>query len=72
MTDADSIWDYCENGLDHQLPDNTGPAMLHFAHAVRSIVKDMNRFDKTKFLCVVCVTNWDILLKITLFFLLWI
>ena len=23
MTDADSIWDYCVNSLDHQLPSDT-------------------------------------------------
>ena len=34
MTDVDSIWDYCINGLDHQLPEDTDPAMVHFAHAV--------------------------------------
>ena len=54
MTDANSIWDYCVNSLDHQLPENTDPAMLQFAHAVQSIAKDMNRFDKSKFLCAVC------------------
>ena len=42
MTDADSIWDYCINGLDHQLPKDTDPAMLQFAHAVQAIAKDMN------------------------------
>ena len=29
MTDADSIWDYCINGLDHQLPENDDPAMKY-------------------------------------------
>ena len=54
MTDADSIRDYCVNCLDHQLPENTDPAMLQFVHAVQSIVKDTNRFDKTKFPCAMC------------------
>ena len=34
MADPDSIWDYCINGLDQQLPDDTNPAMLQFVHAV--------------------------------------
>ena len=34
MTDVDSIWDYCINGLNQQLPDSTDPVMLQFAHAV--------------------------------------
>ena len=42
MTDDDSIWDYCINGLDHQLPEDTDPAMVQFAHAVQAIAKDMN------------------------------
>ena len=54
MTDADSIWDYCVNGLDHQLPSDTDPSMIQFAHVVRSIAKDMNWFDKSKFPCAVC------------------
>ena len=43
MTDADSIWDYCVNGLDHQLPEDTDPSMVHFAHIVRAIAKNMNK-----------------------------
>ena len=54
MTDADSIWDYCINGLDHRLPEDTDPSMVHFAHVVQAIAKDMNRFDKSKFPCAVC------------------
>ena len=54
MTDADSIWDYCVNGFDHQLPENEDPAILQFANTVRSISKDMNWFDKTKYPCAVC------------------
>ena len=54
MTDADSIWDYCVNSLNHQIPDNTDPTMLQFAHAVQLIAKDMNCFDKTKYPCAVC------------------
>ena len=34
MTDVDSIWDYCVNGLDHQLPKDTDSSMVQFAHAV--------------------------------------
>ena len=54
MTDADSIWNYCVNGLDHQLPEDNDPSMVHFANAVWAIAKDMNRFDKSKFPCAVC------------------
>ena len=54
MTDADSIWNYCVNGLEHELPDDNDPSMLHFAHAVRTIAKDMNQFDKSKYPCAVC------------------
>ena len=34
MTDADSIWDYCVHGLDHELPADTDSSMIHFANAV--------------------------------------
>ena len=54
MTDVDSIWDYCVNGLNHQLPKDTDPAMVQLDHAVRAIAKDMNQFDKSKFPCAVC------------------
>ena len=54
MTDADSIWDYCVHGLDHELPADTDSSMIHFANAVRNVAKDMNRFDKSKFPCAVC------------------
>ena len=54
MTDADSIWDYCVNGLDHELPADTDSSMIHFANAVWAITKDMNWFDKSKFPCAVC------------------
>ena len=54
MTDADSIWNYCVNGLEYELPDDNVPSMIQFAHAIRAIAKDMNKFDKSKFLCAVC------------------
>ena len=54
MTDADSIWNYCVNGLYHQLPEDNDPSMVQFAHVVQVIAKDMNRFDKSKFPCAVC------------------
>ena len=35
MTDVDSVWDYyCINGLDHQLPEDTDPVMMQFAHVL--------------------------------------
>ena len=54
MTDADSIWDYCINGLEFDLPDDTDTSLVQFAHAVWTIAKDMNRFDKSKFPCAIC------------------
>ena len=30
MTDADSIWDYCVNGLENQLPEDTDSSMVQF------------------------------------------
>ena len=54
MTDADSIWDYCVNGLEQLLPDNDDPSLIQFAHAVRGIAKDMNKFDKSKFPRAIC------------------
>ena len=54
MTDADSIWNYCVNGLEHDLPEDNVPSMIQFAHAIRSIAKDMNKFDKSKFPCAIC------------------
>ena len=54
MTDADSIWDYCVNGLEDDLPEDTDSSMIHFANAVQNIAKDMNQFDKSKFPCAVC------------------
>ena len=54
MTDADSIWDYCVNGLEYDLPPDTDSSMIHFANAVCNVAKDMNRFDKSKFPCAVC------------------
>ena len=42
MTDADSIWDYCINGLEFDLPDDTDTSLVQFSHAVWSIAKDMN------------------------------
>ena len=54
IDDADSIWDYCINGLESDLPPDNDPAMIYFANAVRNVAKDMNRFDKSKFPCAVC------------------
>ena len=54
MTDTDSIWDYCVNGLEHQLPPNEDSSMIQFANAVCSISKDMNQFDKSKYPCAIC------------------
>ena len=34
MTDADSIWNYCVNGLEQELPDDNDPSMIQFAHVV--------------------------------------
>ena len=42
MTDADSIWDHCVNGLEYDLPPDNDPAMIYFADAVRNVAKDMN------------------------------
>ena len=42
MTDADSIWYHCINGLEYDLPSDTDPSMIQFANAVRNVAKDMN------------------------------
>ena len=54
MTDADSIWDYYVNGLEHVLPSNNDSSILQFANAVHKISKDMNCFDKSKFPYAIC------------------
>ena len=54
MTDADSIWDYCVNGLEHVLPPNNDLHMIQFANAVWEIYKDINWFNKSKFPCAIC------------------
>ena len=54
MTDADSIYHHCVNGLEYELPSDDDPSMVQFANAVRNVAKDMNRFDKAKFPCAVC------------------
>ena len=57
MTDANSIWDYCVNSLDHQLLENDDPAMIQFANAVCLISKDTNHFDKSKYPCACAICH---------------
>lgn len=54
MTDADSIWDYCINSLEHVLLSYNDSHMIQFAITVWKIAKDMNCLDKSKFPCAIC------------------
>ena len=53
MIYADSIWDYCVNGLEHVLLPNNNSNMIQFANTVQEIAKDMNYFDKSKYPCAI-------------------